>query len=213
MPLELSDTVPAISDVEPGLIKVKVSVVTEEEDSCSLKLAVIAEFTSTLIDPSSGLVPVIAGGVVSVGLKTSQLAYVSPVIYIISIYRYLYISSLRVGEPVIFCRAVVPLLLPEKTVVKVVPSLDKAMLKEYCLSFPLGQADVYARVLSFGYQCLAESKNQHPGLTISYYVVIYDIRRDVWSFASACSDRRNRKIAVTVRGRWWWRCGCKTKDI
>ena len=63
-PSEFSDTVPAIFDVEPGFLKVKVSVVTDEEDSCSLKLALIAEFTSMLIDPSSGLVPVIAGGVV-----------------------------------------------------------------------------------------------------------------------------------------------------
>src|SRR5262249_7698867 len=31
---------------------------------------------------------------------------------------------------------VVPLLLPEKTLVKVVPSFETPMVKEYCLSFP-----------------------------------------------------------------------------
>ena len=105
MPSELSDTVPAIFDVEPGLLKVKVSVVTDEEDSCSLKLAVIVEFTSMLIDPSSGLVPVIAGGVVSVGPKTSISLMLAQSFYSISIYRYPYIPSLCVGEPVIFRRS------------------------------------------------------------------------------------------------------------
>ena len=34
---------------------------------------------------------------------------------------------------------VVPLLIPEKTVVKLVPSFETATVKEYCLSFPLYQ--------------------------------------------------------------------------
>ena len=54
LPSELSDTVPGRFNVEPGFLKVKVSVVTDEEDSCSLKLALIVEFISMLIDLSQG---------------------------------------------------------------------------------------------------------------------------------------------------------------